>query len=139
MFAQTSSPNKHPQTTSVGKSLIESIDASCISIISVFVWSRIPRDENGEIANIFSNAPDWTIEILSPNQSQAKVTKNILHCLKFGTEMGWLIDPDDRAIFIYRPKQETEVFDELDQVLPMPAFAKEINLTVKNLFDWLSE
>ncbi len=54
--------------TSVGKSLIESIDASCISLISVFIWSRIPRDENGEIANIFSNAPDWTIEILSPKQ-----------------------------------------------------------------------
>ncbi len=114
-------------------------DRSIVPDIAAFIWSQIPRDENGEIANIFPNAPDWTIEILSPTQSQAKVTKNILHCLKFGTEMGWLIDPDDKAIFVYRPKQETEVFDEPDQVLPMPAFVKEINLTVKNLFDWLSE
>jgi Uma2 family endonuclease len=114
-------------------------DRSIVPDISVFIWSRIPRDENGEIANIFPAAPDWTIEILSPKQSQTKVIKNILHCLKFGTEMGWLIEPDDKAIFVYRPKQETEVFDQPEQVLPMPVFARELRLTVKELFDWLLE
>ncbi|MGF1937852.1 MAG: Uma2 family endonuclease [Nostoc sp. ChiQUE02] len=41
--------------------------------ISVFMWDRIPRKENGGVANVFSIAPDWTIEILSPDQSQTKV------------------------------------------------------------------
>ncbi|MGI0490925.1 Uma2 family endonuclease [Alkalinema pantanalense CENA528] len=45
--------------------------------VSVFAWARIPRDPTGEIANAFAIAPDWTIEILSPDQSQTKVTKNI--------------------------------------------------------------
>lgn len=63
---------------------------SIVPDISVFLWSRIPRKENGGVANFFSVAPDWTIEILSPDQSQTKVTKNILHCLKYGTHMGWL-------------------------------------------------
>jgi Uma2 family endonuclease len=53
--------------------------------------------------------------------------------------MGWLIEPDDKAIFVYRPKQETEVFDQPEQVLPMPVFARELRLTVKELFDWLLE
>lgn len=38
---------------------------STVPDIAVFVWSRIPRDENGEVANTFCLPPDWTIEILS--------------------------------------------------------------------------
>ncbi len=52
---------------------------STVPDIAVVIWSRIPRDEKGEVANTFPLAPDWTIEILSPAQSQTKVTKNILH------------------------------------------------------------
>jgi len=112
---------------------------SIVPDIVVVVWSRIPRDESGEVANTFTLAPDWTIEILSPAQSQTKVTKNILHCLKYGTQMGWLIDPDEQTVFVYRPKQETEVFDEPDALLPMPSFASQLQLTVKDLFAWLLE
>ena len=112
---------------------------STVPDVTVFIWDNIPRDENGEIANAFLVAPDWTIEILSPDQSQTKVTKNILHCIKHGTQMGWLIDPDEQTVFVYRPKQETEVFDEPDQILPVPSFATELHLTIKDLFAWLYE
>jgi len=114
-------------------------DRSIVPDIAVFIWSKIPRDENGEVANTFPIAPDWTTEILSPDQSQTKVTKNILHCLKYGTQMGWLIDPEEQTVFVYRPKQETEVFDEPDALLPMPSFASELHLTIKDLFAWLLE
>jgi len=112
-------------------------DRSIVSDIAVFAWSRIPRDENGQVSNTFSLAPDWTIEILSPEQSQTKVTKNILHCLKNGTQMGWLIDPDEQAVFVHRSGQETEVFDEPEKYLPVPEFSSALNLTIKDLFDWL--
>ncbi|MGF1672808.1 MAG: Uma2 family endonuclease [Rivularia sp. (in: cyanobacteria)] len=112
---------------------------STVPDIAVFVWNRIPRDENGEVANAFLIAPDWTIEILSPDQSQTKVTKNILHCLKYGTQMGWLIDPLEQTVFVFRPQQETEVFDESDRLLPVPSFASELQLTVGDLFAWLLE
>ncbi|BCL34518.1 Uma2 family endonuclease [Nostoc sp. MS1] len=110
---------------------------SIVPDVSVFTWGRIPRDDNGEIANTFPLAPDWTIEILSPDQSQTKVTKNILHCLKYGTQMSWLIDPDEQTVFVYRSKQETEVFDEPDSVIPVPSFISELHLTIKDLFAWL--
>lgn len=112
---------------------------STVPDITVFVWSRIPRDENGEVANTFLIAPDWIIEILSPQQSQTKVTKNILHCLNHDTQMGWLIDPDEQTVFVYRPKQQTEVFDEPDALLPTPSFASELQLTIGDLFAWLLE
>lgn len=112
---------------------------STVPDITVFVWGRIPRKENGGVANVFSIAPDWTIEILSPEQSQTKVTKNILHCLKHGTQMGWLIDPDEQCVFVYLPDQPTTVYDEPETRLPVPEFAKEFSLTVESLFSWLME
>ena len=64
--------------------------------VTVFAWDNIPVDENNDIANIFNDIPDFIIEILSPDQSQTKVTGKILHALKYGCEMGWLVDPSTR-------------------------------------------
>jgi Uma2 family endonuclease len=110
---------------------------STVPDIAVFEWNRIPRDTNGEVANVFTAAPDWTIEILSPEQSQTKVTKNILYCLQHGTHMGWLIDPDEKTVFVYQPQQETAVFDDPETLLLVPSFARQLQLTVQDLFDWL--
>lgn len=110
---------------------------SIVPDVSVFSWSRIPCDENGEISDTFLLAPDWTIEILSPEQSQTRVTKNILHCLKYETQMGWLIDPKEQTVFIYSPQRLLEVFDELGDQLPVPSFASELRLSVGDLFGWL--
>jgi Uma2 family endonuclease len=46
---------------------------SLVPDVSVFVWERIACDASGDVANVFSLAPDWTVEILSPDQSQTKV------------------------------------------------------------------
>jgi Uma2 family endonuclease len=107
--------------------------------VSVFSWNKIPRDENGEVANAFLMAPDWVIEILSPEQSQTKVTKNILYCLNHGTQLGWLVDPLEQTVMTYLPKQQPEAFDRLEQRLPVPSFAKDLNLTVGIMFGWLLE
>lgn len=112
---------------------------SIVPDVSVFSWTRIPRDQNGEVANTFPIAPDWAIEILSPDQSQTKVTKNILHCLNHRAQLGWLIDPDEQTVFVYRPKQQPEVFEQSEQTLPVPSFAKELNLSVGLIFGWLLE
>ncbi|MGP1387723.1 MAG: Uma2 family endonuclease [Thainema sp.] len=114
-------------------------DRSTVPDIAVFLWNRISRDQNGEVANVFPSGPDWTIEILSPDQSQTKVTKNILHCLKHETQMGWLIDPDEQTVFIYRSKQEPEVLDTPTDVILVPSFASHLQLTIQDLFAWLLE
>ena len=112
---------------------------STIPDVTVFTSGRIPRDENGEIANVFAIAPDWTIEILSPDQSQTKVTKNILHCLEHGTQMGWLIDPAERSVFVYSADRSTQVFDEEIDILPVPEFAKDFQIALGELFGWLRD
>jgi len=110
---------------------------SIVPDIAVFRASRIPRDRNGDVANAFNLAPDWTIEILSPNPSQTKVIRNVLHCLNNGTEMGWLLDPEESCIFIYREDPSVQVFEGAEVVLPVPEFAGEVRLTAGEIFDWL--
>lgn len=110
---------------------------SIVPDLAVFVWDRIPRDDNGAVANIFPFAPDWIIEILFPEQSQTKVTKKILHSLNHGSQMGWLIDPDEQTIFVYRSQQQPLFFEESSGILPVPNFSQELQLTAAELFGWL--
>jgi Uma2 family endonuclease len=112
---------------------------SIVHDIAVFQWDRIPRKADGTVAGQFAIAPDWTIEILSPNQSQTKVTSNILHCLEHGTQLGWLIDPAEQAIFIHSPYQALQLFQATERLLPIPDFAADLRLTVGEIFGWLLE
>ena len=112
-------------------------DRSIVPDIAVFRSERIPKENNGDIANAFNLHPDWIIEILSPNQSQTRVIRNILHCLDNGTEMGWLIDPDESCVFVYFANQSVREFVDSDRVLPTPDFFKGVELTVGELFSWL--
>ncbi|BAY17691.1 hypothetical protein NIES2109_02750 [Nostoc sp. HK-01] len=110
---------------------------SIVPDVAVFSWTRLPIDENGDIANTFTIAPDWMIEILSPEQSHTKVTKKILHALNHGTQMGWLIDPDERFIAAYPAGKQPLAFEALDSLLPVPNFCQELQLTVGEIFGWL--
>lgn len=53
--------------------------------------------------------------------------------------MGWLIDPGEQTVFVYRPKHEPEVLDESSNVIPLPSFASELQLAIKDMFAWLLE
>jgi len=110
---------------------------SIVPDVAVFAWQRIPVDEYGDVANVFPTYPDWTIEILSPDQSQTKVTGNILHCLKHGTSLGWLIDPEERSLLVYYPNQQPEFIEASQDLLPVPNLVGNLSLTVGQLFGWL--
>lgn len=112
---------------------------SIVPDVSVFLWHRVPRDGDGTVANIFAIAPDWTIEILSPDQSVTRVMQNILHCLQHGSQLGWLIDPAENLVLVYTPDQRVEAFEAAHSVLPVPAFATNLKLSLGEIFDWLME
>ncbi len=110
---------------------------SIVPDVAVLRWERIPRDENGDIANVVLTYPDWTIEILSPDQSVVKVTGNILHCLNHNTQLGWLIDPETRSLLIFQPKQQPEFLENPADNLLIPEFLPDLKLTVGDVFNWL--
>jgi Uma2 family endonuclease len=109
---------------------------SIVPNIVVLKSENIPQDPSGEIANSILRAPDWTIEILSPDQPYKKVTQNILHCLDYGAQMGWLIDPEEKTVIVSPQDGRSRNFEKQDR-LPVPDWAAELTITVDQLFRWL--
>jgi Uma2 family endonuclease len=109
---------------------------SLVPDISVFRWQRIPLLPSGRIANRFQIYPDWTIEILSPNQKQTKVLGNLLHCSQYGTELGWLIYPEEESVLIIFPQARVQLLTGNAQLPVLNGI--ELELTVEQIFSWLT-
>lgn len=108
---------------------------SIVPDVAVFQWKRIPFTVDGEVPDNFKLPPDWTIEILSPEQKPNKVIGNILHCLKYGSRLGWFIDPDDFSILVFLPQQQPVLLPAEDS---LPILSEiELALTVNQVFSWL--
>ena len=110
---------------------------SLVPDISVFQWQRIPVNANGEIEDTFEIAPDWVIEILSPEQSQTRVIEKIIFCLNHGTQLGWLIDPQERLAIVFTQAQLPEVKRDQD-ILQATGLLGDWQLPVADLFGWLT-
>ncbi|MBL1211084.1 Uma2 family endonuclease [Geminocystis sp. GBBB08] len=109
---------------------------SIVPDIVVLTYDHIPKEENGDIANVVSMTPDWVIEILSPEQNQSKIIKKILRCLESGCLLAWIIDPYEKTIFAYYP-QQVAFFENESDLLPVPDFIKDLKLTNGDIFSWL--
>ncbi|MEB3293719.1 MAG: Uma2 family endonuclease [Synechococcales bacterium] len=110
-------------------------DRSIVPDIAVFQWQHLTFTSTGEIADQVTRSPDWTIEILSPEQKPNKVLGNILHCLEHGSLLGWFLDPDDLSILVLQPQQQPRLYQS-DRPLPvLPGL--ELNVTPNQIFSWL--
>lgn len=116
---------------------------SIVPDVAVFQWNHIPFTADGEVPDDFKQPPDWTIEILSPEQRANKVIGNILYCLRHGCRLGWFIDPDDFSILVFLPGQEPELFQgNVSEAVPeevrLPVLdGIKLELTVDRVFGWL--
>lgn len=110
---------------------------SIVPDVTVFRWDKLPVNEDGTIGNKFEIAPDWIIEILSPDQSMSLVTKKIIDCLNHGTTMGWLIDPHLKLIFTYTNGSHPQVFELDNEIISVPSFAENLPITLGEIFGWL--
>jgi len=108
---------------------------SIVPDVAILRWNKIEFNQEGEPIDNVVVAPDWTIEILSPEQSSNKVTGNILHCLSHGCQLGWLVDPDDKSILVFRPNQQPELFTGSDKLTVLDGI--DIQLTAEEVFGWL--
>jgi Uma2 family endonuclease len=95
------------------------------------VWQRGPDtvkgpdiifyDENRRIQDMAvkypERAPRLVVEVRSPNDRWTKVQRRISQFLKWGTAVVWLVDPEDRAVTVFRPNQLPQVFDEDEELI----------------------
>ena len=70
--------------------------------------------------------PDFVAEIRSANNSLAYLRLKMAEYIAAGARLGWLIDPRNRRVTVYRPGQEPETLDD-PEILSgedvMPGFA----------------
>lgn len=111
-------------------------DRSLVPDIAVFRWQRIPKTDGGRIANRFNTYPDWMIEILSPQQSTTQVLNKLLQACQQGTQLGWLINPEEATVLVISENQRLDVFSQ-DAQLPVLE-GIDLSLTVGNILEWLT-
>jgi Uma2 family endonuclease len=109
---------------------------SVVPDVVIIERQQVPTDQNGEIISSgITFAPPWIIEILSPDQSQTRVTGNILHCIHYGTKLAWLLDPSERSILTYQPNRLPNLLSG-SELLPVIE-GIDLSLTVEQVFSWL--
>jgi Uma2 family endonuclease len=56
--------------------------------------------------------PDFVLELRSPSDPLADLQAKMREYLDNGARLGWLIDPLDRRVYVFRPGLEVEMLDE---------------------------
>lgn len=80
-------------------------------------------DEDGP----FNGAPDWLIEIRSPDRGTLDLQNKILHCLSNGTKLAWLIDCERQQIWVWEGDNLPIIYSGADV---LPDYGLGLELTV---------
>jgi Uma2 family endonuclease len=67
--------------------------------------------------------PDFVIELRSPSDSLSTVQDKMEEYLANGAQLGWLIDPVSRRVYVYRPGADVERLDNPAEVTGDPVLA----------------
>ncbi|KAJ3083054.1 hypothetical protein HK102_001312, partial [Quaeritorhiza haematococci] len=68
-------------------------------------WDRVPAEERRRFAPV---VPDFVAELRSPSDPLPALRAKMAAYLAHGVRLGWLIDPEARAVEVYRPGREAE-------------------------------
>jgi len=60
--------------------------------------------------------PDFVLELRSPTDKLAIVQAKMAEYIANGAQLGWLLDPQERRVHVYRPGVEVEVLENPESV-----------------------
>jgi Uma2 family endonuclease len=81
----------------------------------------------------YTLAPDLAVEVVSPGDSARQIRRKVNQYLAAGTQLVWVIYPEDRDVDVYRPNHDPRTFkvgETLDGGDVLPGFT----LLVKDVF-----
>ena len=90
------------------------------SWIARFRWEQVPQEERDRFAPI---CPDFVLELRSPSDRLATLQDKLTEYLANGARLGWLLDPQSRHVYVYRPDAPMERLDGPDVVAGDPVLA----------------
>jgi Uma2 family endonuclease len=71
-------------------------------------WEAIPTQQRRKLASI---CPDFVIELKSPSDDLSVLQRKLEEYIENGVRLGWLINPENRQAFCYRPQQSVEILN----------------------------
>ena len=71
-------------------------------------WEALTTEQRKKFAPI---CPDFVIELRSPSDTLKSLQKKMEEYIENGARLGWLLDPNNRRVYIYRPGVEMEKLD----------------------------
>lgn len=85
--------------------------------------SRLARLTNAQKERFLPLCPDFVAELRSPSDALDALHDKLAEYIANGARLGWLIDPDARRVYVYRPDTPRETIDAAthlsgDPVLP---------------------
>ncbi len=94
-------------------------------------WDVLSNEEKRRFARLI---PDFVVELRSESDSLKKVQEKMCEYIENGARLGWLIDPLERRVYVYRAEREMEVLENPEQVVgesPVDGFI----LDLEEIFD----
>ena len=80
-------------------------------------WEALSQKEQEKFSPI---CPDFVVELRSPSDSLKRLQKKMEEYVANGAQLGWLLDPPARKVYVYRPGAEVEVLDDPETVSGEP-------------------
>lgn len=93
---------------------MRSPDASWIELER---WNALTEAQKASFAPI---CPDFVIELRSSSDRLIKLQEKMQEYIDNGASLGWLIDRQNRKVYIYRPNREVEILDNPEAVTSNP-------------------
>ena len=72
-------------------------------------WDALSQDEKRRFSHI---SPDFVIELRSESDSLRHLLEKMEEYIENGVRLGWLIDPRQRRVYIYRPSETVQVLED---------------------------
>ena len=72
-------------------------------------WDRLTKGQKEGFAPI---CPDFVVELRSPGDRLAQLQTKMLEYLENGASLGWLIDPFEFRVYVYKPDQEPIILED---------------------------
>lgn len=95
--------------------------------ISLFRWQSLSREEQEKFPPI---CPDFVIELRSRTDSLEDIQAKMQEYLDSGLQLGWLINPQQQQVEIYRPLKTVEIKElptELNGEEVLPGFSLSLS------------
>lgn len=93
-------------------------------------WNKLSEEERKSFPHI---CPDFVVELRSPSDSIKELKEKMEEYIENGAQLGWLIDPFQKKVYVYRPNAEVEELDNPASISGEPLL-KGFVLDLKNYF-----